>query len=1602
MIEFITVTNPFTLEKNSSIREYTGEKLLSYIAIDTELMDVYKNGHIVADPGKCYPADGEQYIITPHIGGKGFNSVLGWVVSISLMVAAPYVGGWMGITSKFGQALASGAFMILGGKLINSVFHLNQQNSDTETSLSNTYGWDLPGVQTQEGNVIGETYGECIPAPQLLMYHIETVNSDDEDANIQYLNLLYCGGYGPVDEIKDVRIGYTPIENFSNVQIEKRLGTNDQEPISFFPNTVSDQSIDLEVKEGNEIIRSTDSDQTNRIDVTVTFPNGIYYTDDDGDFCNQTAKFSISYRKTGTSSWTTQEYSLTKKTNKAIRRTYSFENLEAARYDVRVAAIETPITNRRYALMQWSVLSAYVYTGAFSRPGKVLIALRIKATNQLNGGIPNLTWRQRRGSVYVYDPTNGYISKPANNPIWAAYDILHRCRLLKNINTGQMEYVAEGSQKENFVQYFDQWQDAADYADEMISNQEGTKEKRFQFDAYFDTVQKRLEAANKAAAVGHATIIQHGTAFGIATDRPGVMRQFFGEGRTIMSSLSGDFSSLDDRARSVEITYNDSQNDFKNTEFFIRSAKYNEDVELQDNTAQLTLFGVSRRSQAYREGMYLLATNERELETITFSADINAIVVEYGDIIGVNHAVANVGVASGRIISIDGNIIKLDKEITLEAGDTYGIKIQLSKNDEIVTREIKAVDTETVTDMIPVTESFSIDDMPEQYDNYAIGEIEKIVEPYRVIKVEKDGDEKVSMTCIQYDEAVYDVDYERYPVIDYTSPSPLKAPLNMTLAEQTTKNYMGVKMCNINASWEMPSNSRYDAFHVWYSTDGIAWTMLPSVTDMQTTIVNVDPALAYRVRVCAVLDGIESAYVIQAINLTGDIKAAITPTDIVAYTRYRQLRDGTPRYDIQTMWGPDKLQARVYYKINHVQANELVFAEGVAADELGWLGGWILAGIGINQITIPQAIPGDTYRIAITTANEVGEYTLPDNSQYVDMLVAIKTTIPNTPDNFVIWFDSVTHASWGAVTNTDVAFYEVRTDQNAGMKSTAFLMRTNSLTATLNLKVRNGFLYLYACGSDGKYSAAAELQYKKDLPKMPDAPAVTDKLGGMSIVAGAIPPDCIGMNVYINDVMLFTPNSMMTYTCGAGIYDVSIAYVDLFGPGKKSDETRCVVKVKVDQALLDEEAVSLKNIDDALKKAVENANQSVEKIDTINTDITGINGNINTITDNLNNTDTATNQYGAIVSLHKALQDNSDRITSTITAYTDADSKLESKIEQTATSLSSTVQANKDAQDKTNTAVASDISQIKQTATSLSSTVQANKDAQDKTNTAVASDISQIKQTATSLSSTVQANKDAQDETNTALSSEITQNANSITSIVTNLGKTPETSGYTAITQLNDAVNLRVAKGDVINQINLTKDGTIIDGKFLHITGTTLFDDSVIVSKMMQAGAVTADKIAVTDLSAISANIGSLKGGTITGTQIVGTNFRNSSGSFTVDDSGNIVGAHLTSGSIDTGSMTLSGYQVKATAFVRGTINDGETIPLPNGYSENECFWGTMAGSGSVSSGYIGRTAIFYHTELVTNRSSIWVGTEYIPIVYNYETQVRGGSGSYWCMGVKT
>lgn len=859
MIQVIEIKNPF----EPYFKEVRQEKFIACRTVKSYSSDAdifIISGEVIKEPTKRLVADNEQIIVMHHVGGGGLGKVLGFVASIALIAYAGNVAGglWgthLGIQSGFfaaghlGAILASGAVMYLGGRLINSVFPqknpaLNTGNQDT----SQTYGWDLPSPVSAEGNVMGLTFGECIPQPQVLTQHVETVNGQ------QYLNLLLCGGMGPIDEIKNIRIGNNDIGNYTDVQLETRLGTNDQQPISFFNNNPIDQYVSLEVGD-HPLIQTTNSIKASSIDLTFEWSGGLFKLNNDGNYESTTVKLEILYRKKGVGNWISQPFEVTAAQSAAVIRTFSIGKIEPAQYEVQVKMIDRDRSSRASTITRWELLTSYE-DGQYNRQDKVLIGMRILATNQLSGGVPSVNWRQVRNHVLVFNPdTNAYEQRSAKNPIWAAYDILHQCSLLRNINTGKDEFVADGINKDRLTKYWEQWTDAAAYADDMITNDTGEQEHRFEFDAFFDTADKRITQAQKAATVGHATILSHGNDIGIVVDKPGEICQIFGEGRTTASSIKGSFTSLAERAKEINVTYNDINNDFKNTQFLTRSLAWNQSD--QDNTTDMTLFGVSRRSQAWREAIRALAINERQLQDIEFNADINAMVTEFGDIIGFNHAVSQIGVASGRIISVTDSTVTLDKEIAILPDLTYEIIIQ-RYDDKIIKKAIST--TDMTTNVLELVEPFTADELPRQYDNYCIGESKKAVKPFRVINISRTGDQICDIKAVEYDEAVYSdsLDYSKYPVIDYTPPIAAADITNLSAAEETYTQRDGTTVSNIDISWTLQRGVAIDEFVVRISQDSVHYQTVKTTHDMRCVVENVKTGIVYYIHVYAVRDAMMS------------------------------------------------------------------------------------------------------------------------------------------------------------------------------------------------------------------------------------------------------------------------------------------------------------------------------------------------------------------------------------------------------------------------------------------------------------------------------------------------------------------------------------------------------------------------------------------------------------------------------------------------------------------------------------------------------------------------------------------------------------------------
>lgn len=1567
MITVVFVKNPFEpqfnrevyrleYEKGKTIHEYVKECAATLKLPD---MTISRNSYTIN--GDFLVRDGDFIVFAPVVGkGHGKNPLL-IIATVALSVVSMGIGGmvaggWATASgwAAIGGYMAAAAVMFIGGTLIQRAFGTATPSFDG-TSENPTYSWNGISTTSGQNNPIPITYGTVRSGGQTIGKYITN------DGDKQYLNWLVAAGYGPL-EIYDIQLNDNPVENYKDVSVEIRSGEYNQSVIPNFNDTISTKNLGYEILEDEWRTDIATGTATQGIIIYVECSNGLYYANDSGGLDETWVKIEAQYAAKGTEAWKPffkNEYAVTisGKKSSAIRKQYRVDNLPEGEYDVRMRVVGRghPVTSTRASTrIWWTAVSSVVYDD-FAYPGIALIGIRALATDQLSGS-PTLKFMKRKKVVQVYNPDKGYEEKAADNPAWAAYDMVHRAEHIVDARTGTWTYISNGANAD--LMLYQQFADWAEYCDTF----------NLKLNIEINSSGELLDVVNKyVSAVGRGMVELFGTKYGCCWDGPKEAVQMFGMGNIISGTFQETFLQTSDRANAVEVTFTNAQKDYERDTVKIYGPTF--DTDEYDNTSQLSYDGITDYKQAYREGMFQLYCNMYMVRAVSFQADIDAIACTVGDVIYVSHDVPKWQV-SGRIHSVDGNVVTV--EAVMENYDNtkqYQFAYRASKTDtryEVSCQDIKTIGsmTQLIIGAVPETP-------PAAGDIFDISEVAKGTKKFVVRSISRAQDFTREIEALEYNENVFNENYD-IPQINYSNAEiPLKQaePIDLQLrAEAYRRNN---KIYKIIVSWNT-TNKRYDGFNVYLSKDGSGWDAPVYTEDVTYTFDNLEAEKKYYIRVCSVLNKKESRSLQGSLFLSGTTSAITKAENVRAYTRYRQLKDGTPRYDVVVKWEPAGLEGRVYYKSNYVQAEEMVIEEGVPADQIGFLGGWTYAGIGANQVVIPQAVPGDTYKIAVSTADDDGNYISLEESPQTEIVVALKTMIPNTPDGFTISFnEKQVTVSWNDVTNSDIEYYEVRSDKNAGIESGALLARTNSTMAIIELKDRYGVLYLFAKNADNKYGNPAILEYKKEEPPTPAAPTLFKRLGGIGIRVDAIPVGCSGMNVYINDDdAIYSPNNSISYTCEAGIYNVYVAYTDYFGEGKKSLVSTITIKMTIDKEWIGKESISIDKVDhtitDAINDAANSAGTALDEVKQQVTDLqtdtenlakkdtelqntlTGVQANLDGLTSTVNDQagqvsqlkqradsieTTVTNNKksqdavnGSVQTQISQVSQKADGISSTVATITNnlnkdpSNSPYQSisRLQQTADTITSTISSNKAAQDEQNAAFETEISQIKQTGGSITAVVaELNKNPKD----CMYNSISKLYQTSNEITTTVTANKIAQDKTNQTLQSSITQNADSITSVVTNLSdSTKAATNYSAFTQLQDDINLRVKKGDVINQINVSDESILIDGKKVHITGDTVFDNNIIAKGMIQAGAVTADKLAAADITL----------GKNTATGVV-------AGAVKLDSDGmTVTGANGSSIQFGQNGMTfkdsLNNTFAALGRFCTGVANDGDTVKFASAW----------------------------------------------------------------------
>lgn len=515
------------------------------------------------------------------------------------------------------------------------------------------------------------------------------------------------------------------------------------------------------------------------------------------------------------------------------------------------------------------------------------------------------------------------------------------------------------------------------------------------------------------------------------------------------------------------------------------------------------------------------------------------------------------------------------------------------------------------------------------------------------------------------------------------------------------------------------------------------------------------------------------------------------PTNLKAYTQYRRYEDGTTGYDVICSYElPQRYDVEtglVYYKTNHMTGAQIgTFKEGEIVDSVGLSREWIYAGDSPTKIVISNAKVGDIYEFRVQSRTTDGLISSEASAPTVTIKVTAKETVPSQPYNLTYDFSKAFTFKWSDVPDSDVMYYEIRTDTNVGSPVGLF-GKTQSTSIDVNLMERKGTVYVYSVNTLKKYSYPAKVTYNYPKPDAPSYIHFTEALRGVNVLVAPFPSRVKSMRLYVEghgiSKALDLDNANYTFYGEPDVYNFWASYVDLMGEGYTSVKYAYTIKPELNPEWLKDEAISLKKVDKEIQEAVKDAQQALP---------------------NLNEK---------------------------VAELTKADDEIKATVQNNVTKMSS----------------------------------------------------------------------------------QIKQNADSITSVVTNLSDSDKAKkNYSAIAQLNDDIALRVAKDDVVNQINISKESILIDGKKVHITGDTKFDNNVIVGGMIAAGAVTAGKLSASTME-LTANQGIKGGGATLDTN--GLTVRGNDGSYVVHGSN---GMEFHDGNGNTFAMVG--------AMVMGTVKDGQWV----------------------------------------------------------------------------
>ncbi|WOB89502.1 DUF1983 domain-containing protein [Providencia sp. PROV175] len=631
-------------------------------------------------------------------------------------------------------------------------------------------------------------------------------------------------------------------KNFEGVTWEFRAGTEHQEYIQGIPSVDNEFSVGMELKDDQPYVRTINNLQLSALRIRLAIPQ-FMQQHDNGDTTGYRVDYVIELSTDGAGYKEVVKSAFDGKTTSEYQRTHRVDLPKAnTGWQVRVRRLTKNQNNARIADRINIAAVAEVIDAKLRYPNTALLFITFNA-RQFNNRIPKISVRPKGGILVKvptnYDPINRTYSgvwdgtfklAATNNPAWVFYDLVLNNR-----------YGCGDRIKASQVEKWDLYK-IAQYCDELVPDGRGGdgKEPRFLCDVYIQSQEAAYTVLRDIAAIFRGMTYWSDNKVNAIADMPSTIFRTFTNANIVGGKPSYSGGSIQNRYTQALVSFTNIDNHSNDDVEPIADLKLQRRYGVRK--LELSAIGCTRRTEANRRGRWALLTNAND-RMISFATGLEGAIPSPGHIIAVADSSLAGRNTGGRISSVEGRKITLDRTTSIKAGDRLIVNLPSGGSEG---RTVTAVNKKVVTVSVEYSQ------VPQKEAVWVVDSDDLAVQLYRVINISDNGDNTYTINGTIHNPDNYDhidsgarIDERPITVIP---PNVQPAPKNVRISSYSQVD-QGIAFTTLRVDWEAAESAI--AYEAEWRRDNGNWINAPRTSTLGFEV-NGIYAGRYQVRVRAI------------------------------------------------------------------------------------------------------------------------------------------------------------------------------------------------------------------------------------------------------------------------------------------------------------------------------------------------------------------------------------------------------------------------------------------------------------------------------------------------------------------------------------------------------------------------------------------------------------------------------------------------------------------------------------------------------------------------------------------------------------------------------